>query len=169
VLTDPETGTVLDLGHRRVPTPALARLIRHRDSRCLFPGCGMPATCADIDHTHAHTAGGRTALDNLGVLCRHHHRAKHTDGAGWKLEQPTPGVFRWTSPAGRTYLTDTTTNDEEAHLPWEQPRSTRTPTADHLTNPADNAHRPTTDPRNNSQRDNGQRTSRPRPAAACPF
>jgi len=127
VLTDPETGTVLDLGHRRIPTPALARLVRHRQNSCLFPGCGMPAARADIDHTLAHAAGGRTALDNLGLLCRHHHRAKHSPAAGWRLEQPTPGVFRWTSPAGRTYITDTIANDEEALLPWEQPWRATTP------------------------------------------
>jgi hypothetical protein len=113
VLTDPETGTVLDLGHRRVPTPALARLIRHQQTRCLFPGCGMPATHTDLDHTVPHLQGGPTALDNLGLLCRHHHRAKHRRG-GWNLDQPSPGVFIWTAPTGRTYTTDTTHNDEEA-------------------------------------------------------
>jgi hypothetical protein len=117
VLTDPKTGTVLDLGHRRIPTPALARLIRHRDTFCVFPGCGMPATRADIDHTIAHTAGGHTSHGNLGVLCRYHHRMKH-DG-GWTLEQPKPGLFIWTSPAGRTYTTDHTTSTEET-LPTDQ-------------------------------------------------
>nr|WP_269724420.1 HNH endonuclease signature motif containing protein [Pseudofrankia inefficax] len=112
VLTDPATGTVLDLGHRRVPTPALARLIRHQQTRCLFPGCGMPAVHTDIDHTIAHSDGGRTALNNLGLLCRRHHRAKHI--GGWTLDQPKPGVFVWTSPAHHTFTTDTTTNEEEA-------------------------------------------------------
>jgi hypothetical protein len=116
VLTDPKTGTVLDLGHRRIPTPALARYIRHRDTYCVFPGCGMPATRADIDHTIAHAAGGHTSHGNLGVLCRYHHRMKH-DG-GWTLEQPQPGLYIWTSPAGRTYTTDHTTSTEET-LPTE--------------------------------------------------
>ncbi|WP_045880188.1 HNH endonuclease signature motif containing protein [Pseudofrankia sp. DC12] len=113
VLTDPTTGTVLDLGHRRVPTPALARLIRHQQTRCLFPGCGMPATHTDIDHTIDHAHGGHTALDNLGLLCRHHHRAKHR--ANWQLDQPRPGVFVWTSPTGRAYTTDTIANEEEVN------------------------------------------------------
>nr|WP_232425407.1 HNH endonuclease signature motif containing protein [Pseudofrankia inefficax] len=113
VLTDPATGTVLDLGHRRTPTPALARLVRHQQTRCVFPGCGMPATHTDLDHTTAHSHGGRTALDNLGLLCRRHHTAKHR--GGWKLHQPRPGVFTWTAPTGRTYTTDTTTNQEEAN------------------------------------------------------
>jgi hypothetical protein len=124
VLTDPTTGTVLDLGHRRVPTPALARLVRHQQSRCLFPGCGMPATHTDIDHTVPYIQGGRTALDNLGLLCRHHHVAKHK--GGWKLDQPQPGVFTWTSPTSRTYRVDTTTNDEECLLPDEDHRTWRT-------------------------------------------
>ncbi|MBL7491202.1 DUF222 domain-containing protein [Frankia sp. AgB1.9] len=111
VLTDPETGTVLDLGHRRVPTPALARLVRHQQTRCVFPGCGMPATQTDIDHVTAHAAGGATALDNLGLLCRHHHRAKHR--GQWTLEQSRPGVFVWTSPARRIFTTNTTINEEE--------------------------------------------------------
>jgi hypothetical protein len=114
VLTDPATGTVLDLGHRRIPTPALARLVRHQHSRCVFPGCGMPATNTDIDHTIPHTQKGRTALDNLGLLCRKHHRAKHR---GWQLTQPKPGIFEWTSPTRNTYTTDTTHNHEEHNHP----------------------------------------------------
>ncbi|MBL7488282.1 DUF222 domain-containing protein [Frankia sp. AgB1.9] len=121
VLTDPATGTVLDLGHRRVPTPALARLIRHQQTRCLFPGCGMPAVHTDIDHTIAHSAGGRTALNNLGLLCRRHHRAKHI--GGWTLDQPKPGVFVWTSPAHHTFTTDTTTNEEEATTHLDPPEN----------------------------------------------
>ncbi|ADP81083.1 HNH endonuclease [Pseudofrankia inefficax] len=121
VLTDPETGTVLDLGHRRVPTPALARLVRHQQTRCVFPGCGMPATHADLDHTVAHTHGGRTALDNLGLLCRRHHRAKHRRD-GWRLDQLQPGVFTWTSPTGRTYRVDST-SDEEGGRPADNTHS----------------------------------------------
>jgi len=87
-----------------------------------------------------------------------------TAPAGGSSSRP-PGVFRWTSLAGRTYLTDTTTNDEEALLPWEQPRSAGTAAADHATSPVDSARRPTTDPRNN-----GHRSTGPRPAAdPCPF
>jgi hypothetical protein len=118
VLTDPDTRTVLDLGHRRIPTPALARLVRHRDTRCVFPGCGMPAIRCDLDHTIAHADGGRTALDNLGLLCRHHHSAKHR--GGWALGQPEPGVFIWTSPASRTYRVDTNTNEEEGAFPEDR-------------------------------------------------
>jgi len=124
VLTDPDTGTVLDLGHRRVPTPALARLLRHQQTRCAFPGCGVPAARCDLDHTVAHAAGGRTALDNIGTLCRHHHRAKHV--GGWMLDQPLPSVFDWTSPAGRSYRVDTASTGEEGLLPDENRHAWRT-------------------------------------------
>nr|WP_307873544.1 MULTISPECIES: DUF222 domain-containing protein [unclassified Frankia] len=136
VLTDPVTGTVLDLGRRRVPTPELARLIRHQQTRCLFPGCGMPATQTDLDHTIPHARGGPTALDNLGLLCRHHHQAKHR--GGWHLHQPRQGVFTWTSPTGRTYTTDTHKNDEEGLIPGEDHRagSTTTPTRTGRVSPA---------------------------------
>lgn len=124
VLTDPDTGTVVDLGHRRVPTPALARLVRHRDVRCLFPGCGVPATRCDLDHTRPHVHGGHTALDNLGLLCSRHHGCKHN--GGWTLDQPQPGVFAWTSPAGRIYRVDSNSNEEEGLLPEEDHRTWKT-------------------------------------------
>jgi hypothetical protein len=81
----------------------------------------MPATRCDLDHTIAHTDGGRTALDNLGLLCRHHHSAKHR--GGWTLDQPEPGIFIWTSPTSRTHRVDTTTNDEEGLLPDEDTKN----------------------------------------------
>jgi hypothetical protein len=40
---------------------------------------------------------------------RRHHKLKQTPG--WRLEQPQPGVFRWTAPSGRTYTTTPTVYD----------------------------------------------------------
>jgi hypothetical protein len=34
---------------------------------------------------------------------KHHHRLK--DETNWHVDQVSPGVFLWTSPTGRTYLT----------------------------------------------------------------
>jgi hypothetical protein len=70
---------------------------------------------ADLDHTVGWAVGGRTAFDNLGAACRHHHRLKGE--GGWTLEQPRPGVFLWSSADGRAYRNDTTTNDSEGNLP----------------------------------------------------
>ncbi|WP_131831577.1 HNH endonuclease signature motif containing protein, partial [Pseudofrankia asymbiotica] len=156
VLTDPQTGTVLDLGHRRVPTPALARLVRHRDSRCVYPGCATPATACDLDHTTAHTHGGHTALDNLGLLCRRHHVMKHSPG--WQLHQPQPGIFTWTTPTGHTHHVNTNSNDEEGHLPQEDPHTW-------TTNPANT----TPGTQTTTQNPPGTPDSRLAAGARCPF
>ena len=46
--------------------------------------------------------GFLTSTNNLGALCRRHHRMKH-QLPGLRLEQDDGAVFRWTTPAGRTY------------------------------------------------------------------
>ncbi|MGH3793626.1 MAG: DUF222 domain-containing protein [Pseudonocardiaceae bacterium] len=81
----------------------LRRHVQIRDRTCVHPGCRCPARHADLDHTRDHTLGGATIETNAGPLCRHDHRLKHE--AGWRLTQPQPGHFTWTSPLGRTYRT----------------------------------------------------------------
>lgn len=101
ILTDPLSGTVLDVGTTRYAPPAdLALHVQTRDRTCRGPGCGQPAHRTDLDHTIEHPVGP-TAAYNLGPLCRHHHLTKHR--REWRLTQPRPGVFEWTSPAGRSY------------------------------------------------------------------
>jgi hypothetical protein len=34
-------------------------------------------------------------------MCRFHHILKHHPD--WKLRQTAPGIFTWTTPAGRTF------------------------------------------------------------------
>jgi hypothetical protein len=85
----------------RFPAARLRAWIAARDSTCRAPGCTAPARSCDVDHTVDHADGGRTRHDNLGLLCRHHHRLKHE--GGFQLYQPEPGRFQWTSPNGRRY------------------------------------------------------------------
>lgn len=86
---------------RRMPGAALRRYVDIRDRCCIFRGCRTPARTTDIDHTVDHGHGGRTVEDNLGGPCRHDHMLKHE--GGWRLHQPEPGVFHWTSRLGHTY------------------------------------------------------------------
>jgi hypothetical protein len=83
------------------PSPALRHLIEIRQATCTFPGCLRPATQCDKDHTVPYHLGGRTCECNLAPLCRRHHAVKQA--RGWTLEQPSPGVMAWTTPAGRRY------------------------------------------------------------------
>lgn len=85
----------------RFPGARLRAWIAARDSTCRAPGCTAPARSSDVDHTVDHADGGMTRDDNLGLLCRHHHRLKHE--GGFQLRQPEPGRFQWISPNGRTY------------------------------------------------------------------
>ncbi|MGW9588494.1 DUF222 domain-containing protein [Microbacterium sp. NPDC055455] len=105
VLTHPETGAVLSVGRDQYrPPPGLRRLVRWRADRCMAPGCGIPASRCEIDHTVAWEHGGETSLDNLAPLCKGHHTIKHH--GGWRVEQVAEGggALQWTSPAGRRYL-----------------------------------------------------------------
>lgn len=106
ILTEPVSGSVLDIGRSRYRPPAeLAEHVVARDHTCVFPGCTRSAEACDLDHTIAWQDGGSTSADNLAPLCRHHHRLKHeTD---WRLDQPVPGGFRWTSPTGSRHHTGT--------------------------------------------------------------
>jgi hypothetical protein len=85
------------------PPLSLQHLIRMRQQRCAFPGCGRPARRCDLDHTVPYHRGGRTCECNLAPLCRRHHAAKQAHG--WRLDQPRPGVLTWTTPSGRSYTT----------------------------------------------------------------
>jgi hypothetical protein len=103
VLTDPASGTVLDVGRTTYQPPAgMADHVRARDRRCRFPGCRQPAHRCDLDHTVRYPLGP-TSVCNLGALCRHHHRLKHE--TLWRVEQDEHGVFTWTSPTGHIYIT----------------------------------------------------------------
>jgi Domain of unknown function (DUF222) len=103
ILTHPETGAYLSYGRNTYRVPAdLAGYLRVRDGGCRFPGCSRMAAGCDVDHTTDWATGGATRHDNLAHLCRKHHRLKHR--TGWRMSQLPGGEIRWTSPAGREYI-----------------------------------------------------------------
>jgi hypothetical protein len=92
---------------RYTPSRRLADFVRCRDLTCRFPGCSEPATNCDIDHTIAWPIGP-TCASNLKCLCRRHHLLKTFWGGptGWRDRQLPDGTIIWTSPRGRTYVTE---------------------------------------------------------------
>jgi hypothetical protein len=77
VITDPASGTVLDVGRTTyLPPSDLARHVEVRDGTCRYPGCAVPAARCDLDHV-VPFPHGPTAAHNLVPLCRRHHRFKH--------------------------------------------------------------------------------------------
>ena len=103
-ITDPQTGNLLDYGRQSYEPPqALIDFLIARDRTCRFPGCRRSAALSDIDHAKSWETGGHTSPDNLGSLCRRHHRLKTHDG--WSVESRADGSCTWTSPLGKIYLT----------------------------------------------------------------
>jgi hypothetical protein len=103
-VTDPQTGTLLDFGRERYEPPqALKDFLIARDRTCRFPGCRRSALLSDLDHAQSWESGGATSLENIGALCRRHHRLKTHDG--WKIESFPDGSCTWTSPLGKQYFT----------------------------------------------------------------
>lgn len=74
-----------------------------RDSCEVFPFSSRSARRGQQDHTKPYRPGvkSQTRAANLGALSTKVHRAK-THGR-WRLQQPRPGIFWWTSPAGNRY------------------------------------------------------------------
>ena len=91
-------GEVLSVGRRtRTISPALRRALAARDRHCRFPGCR--ATRCDGHHIRHWAHGGETALSNLMLLCRRHHRAVHEEG--FRVEFDAAGEPRFVRPDGQ--------------------------------------------------------------------
>ena len=91
-------GQVLDVGRKtRTISPALRRALAARDRQCRFPGC--QARRCDAHHIRHWAHGGTTALDNLVLLCRRHHRAVHEEG--FRVTVGPSGAARFLRPDGR--------------------------------------------------------------------
>jgi hypothetical protein len=101
ILTDPESGVVLDVGTTTYPPPQhLAELVMTRDKTCRAPGCRILARRCELDHS-IRFPDGPTADSNLGCGCKHDHRMKHE--TEWEVEQLPDATFIWTSPTGHRY------------------------------------------------------------------
>jgi hypothetical protein len=85
-----EEGMPMTVGRatRTVP-PSIRRALVVRDRGCRFPGCDRPPAWTDGHHLVHWADGGETALENLVLLCRPHHRLVHEQG--WTLRRNGDG------------------------------------------------------------------------------
>ncbi len=89
----------LDVGRKTRVVPAgLRRAVESRDRHCRFPGCDRPPSWGEVHHVVHWGRGGRTAKDNLVLLCWRHHRAVHEDGFTVRMLAGRPA---FTAPDGR--------------------------------------------------------------------
>jgi hypothetical protein len=69
---------ILDVGRTtRTVTHAQWKALVVRDRHCQHPGCHTPPQHCEAHHLHHWEHGGPTNLDNLTLLCHHHHRQHH--------------------------------------------------------------------------------------------
>jgi hypothetical protein len=114
-----EHPEILDIGRlSRTPTRALRRAVVLRDKGCAFPGCGRPPRWCHAHHIWHWALGGPTCLDNLVLLCAHHHRAIHHGGWAVRIGPHGRPVFtppRWVDP------------DQHPRAAWQPPTLSPTP------------------------------------------
>jgi hypothetical protein len=74
LVTDPTGHHTVGVGRaQRLATPALRTAFALGDRGCVFPGCDVATHLCDAHHIQPWWAGGSTDLDNLALLCPHHH------------------------------------------------------------------------------------------------
>jgi len=80
VIHEDVNGEPLNIGRRsRTIPPPMRRALKTRDGGCRFPGC-TNHKFVDGHHIKHWADGGETSLDNLVLLCRHHHHLVHEGG-----------------------------------------------------------------------------------------
>jgi hypothetical protein len=91
-----DTGGVLAYGReRRLASVGQRLALAARDGGCSFPGCDRPPAWTEVHHVREWISGGPTDLDNMTLLCGHHHRT--FEKAGWHVHM-RDGIPWWTPP-----------------------------------------------------------------------
>jgi hypothetical protein len=93
-IDEDKNGEPLAIGRksRSIP-PAMRRALRMRDEGCRFPGCTNDKF-VDGHHIEHWADGGETNLDNLVLLCRHHHHLVHEGGFGCEKTAAGELIFK---------------------------------------------------------------------------
>ena len=92
-IKEDKNGEPLSIGRRsRTIPPPMRRALRVRDKGCRFPGC-TNTRFVDGHHIEHWADGGDTSLDNLVMLCRHHHHLVHE--GGFVCEKSADGNIRF--------------------------------------------------------------------------
>jgi hypothetical protein len=100
VAVDDDVGHTMYEGRaRRWPTDAQRREIMRRDRHCRFPGC-TNVTFTNVHHIRQwKPERGRTDLDNLALLCVHHHGVVHR--GAWTMSGDANAELTFVGPTGR--------------------------------------------------------------------
>ncbi len=104
LLTDPDTGALLDIGKNSYrPAQRLRDFVLARDSVCCFPTCSQPGYRCEFEHIVAFSQGGQTCRCGGALACRRHNLCKA--GTGWSYRREADGSYLWTDDTGHDYRT----------------------------------------------------------------
>jgi uncharacterized small protein (DUF1192 family) len=99
LLTDPDTGQLLDISAERYrPSQRLRDYVSARDGVCAFPTCNQPGYRCEFEHITPYGQGGRTCRCNAALACRRHNLCKAN--TGWEYRRNSDGSFTWTDDTG---------------------------------------------------------------------
>lgn len=102
LLTDPDTGALLDIGRDSYrPAQRLRDFVLARDSVCSFPTCGQPGYRCEFEHIIAFSEGGQTCRCGGALACKRHNLCKI--GTGWQYRRLPDGGYQWTDDTGHQY------------------------------------------------------------------
>jgi hypothetical protein len=91
----------LDVGKVKGIPDHLRRLVILRDRHCAWPGgCSNPPAACQVHHIVPRSAGGKTRLRDLILLCEYHHQVC-IHRLGWKLILHADGTTEAISPDGQ--------------------------------------------------------------------
>jgi hypothetical protein len=128
VVTEDEGGAPLNVGRKqRNVSTSIRRALWARDRHCTFPGCHR-TRFVDAHHVQHWVEGGPTSVDNLVLLCSHHHRLLHEGGYG--IRRDYQGEHYFVRADGRAiprcgYVADDCTDDEAIEEPSMEVREAR--------------------------------------------
>ncbi|WP_166741646.1 HNH endonuclease signature motif containing protein [Cumulibacter soli] len=83
-------GVVAYGRERRIATRNQTNALIARDGGCSYPGCDAPPDWTQRHHVTEWWRGGRTDLDNLTLVCGHHHREFETNGWAVRMIRGLP-------------------------------------------------------------------------------
>ncbi|AYF73678.1 HNH endonuclease [Nocardia yunnanensis] len=99
-------GIPLYLGRsrERLATPGQRLALIARDKGCTHPDCDAPAAMCAAHHVLDWAKGGPTDLNNLALVCDHHHALVNDSEYGWATvmmgkDSPHRGRVGWIAPA----------------------------------------------------------------------
>ena len=91
-------GVTIDMSEKRFFTGFARTALQIGHDECEWPGCHVPSSRCEADHTTPRSRGGPTIQENASLFCKRHNRHKERGYTVWR--DPTTGSIRIVTPAG---------------------------------------------------------------------